>query len=143
MFDCRMDVGALFYQFDVTVRHVVDLQIAAVQRLLRPGAPFLIGMHKTFNDKLMLFTAADAKSKDAGRFLFAPEKGGQYEAWFARPMAAALQDYCAVDVKYFFAAAQKLAPSDLALRNCATLSLKRVTRVTTERVENCSAERDF
>ena len=141
-FDCRMDVGALFYQFDVKVAHAVDLQIAAVLAY-NPTGRYLMGMHKTFTDKLRLFTPDDAKVKDLGRKLFAPEAGGDYEMWFKRPMATELQLYCAVDVKYFFAAAQLLLRTPEALAHCAKMSLTRTTLVTTRRIENCSPHRDF
>ena len=41
--------------------------------------------------------------KAAGKKLFAPELGGSYDVWRARPMPAALVAYCALDVKYLHA----------------------------------------
>jgi hypothetical protein len=130
MFDCRMDAGALFWQYDVTPMTVCDLQAPAVQRWVRGN--FLIGMRKSFTN-LGLFTPGDERVKNSGRKFFAPELGGAYAVWFDRPMEAQLQAYCAVDVKYFFAAFAKLCgtPAEEAL----------AMRVAAARVKNQCADK--
>jgi hypothetical protein len=138
----RMDVGALFHQFGVTVAHVVDLQVPAVRKFI-PNSPYLIGMHKAFDDKLRLFPPADSAIKESGRALFAPEKGGKYEAWFTRPMPPALQGYCAVDVKYFFTAADRLLATPAARVDCSSVSKRRTDLMTSKKIDNFTAHRDF
>ena len=142
MFDCRMDVGALFHQYQVTITNVLDLQVPSVRRYSGAG-PYLIGMQKVFGMKLGLFSMADERVKSGGRKLFAPELGGSYDVWFKRPITNELIQYCAVDVKHFFAAATTLLNGESQLVDCRKVSLKRVTACVTGRVDTKSSERDF
>ena len=41
--------------------------------------------------------------QDRGRAIFAPEKGGSYEAWKTRPMNLDLIQYAAADVRHLHA----------------------------------------
>jgi exonuclease 3'-5' domain-containing protein 1 len=42
-----------------------------------------------------------AASKDAGRLLFAPERGGTYEVFVERPLSEAIISYCVAEVQHF------------------------------------------
>lgn len=102
MFDCRADCDALFFLYGVRLQNVCDLQISSCFALF-PTSPHLPGMKSVFL-VLGLFTDEDAGIKNAGRHLFNPRCGGSFDWWEERPLTDVLVQYCAVDVKYFFAA---------------------------------------
>lgn len=142
MFDCRMDVGALFHQYGVKVTNVLDLQVPAARRFM-VGCDYLMGMFKVFNEKLRLLSSSDSSAKSAGRHLFAPEVGGDYQVWFKRPMSVELKEYCSVDVKHFFAACNRLIVGESAMNDCRKVSTARATKCIEGRVEKSGARRDF
>ncbi|AYU81745.1 hypothetical protein, unknown function [Leishmania donovani] len=102
MFDCRADCDALFFLYCVRLQNVCDLQISSCFALF-PTSPHLPGMKSVFL-ALGLFTDEDTGIKNAGRHLFNPRCGGSFDRWEERPLTDVLVQYCAVDVKYFFAA---------------------------------------
>ncbi|KAJ9466577.1 hypothetical protein DIPPA_27067 [Diplonema papillatum] len=146
MYDCRSDTGALFHQYQVRLENVLDLQVPALMQLVDsvPGkrSPYLIGMGKAFA-ALNLTTPADEETKRAGKLVFAPEKGGAYEAWFARPMDPALVQYCVSDVKHFFDAKDILAADAGPTHPAKVVAKNRVRRCVESRAKQANAKRDF
>ncbi|KAK7199792.1 3'-5' exonuclease [Novymonas esmeraldas] len=102
MFDCRADCDALFFLYGVRLRRVCDLQVSSCAALL-PTARHLPSMKMVFL-ALGLFAVEDTSIKNTGRLLFDPRSGGSFDRWEERPLTDLLLQYCAVDVKYFFAA---------------------------------------
>eukprot|EP00756_Hemistasia_phaeocysticola_P060776 Hpha_TRINITY_DN4315_c0_g1::TRINITY_DN4315_c0_g1_i1::g.50293::m.50293/K18422/MOV10; helicase MOV-10 len=142
MYDCRMDVAALFHQYSVRCSNVLDVQVCATRVL--GAAEGLIGMGAALN-RLRIFTAADTDAKKQGRALFAPEKGGSFAIWFERPLPSALVDYCAVDVVHLFGAMTALV--SLAQHPSCGMSeaafKEEGIRIAEKRiVHQCSAKRD-
>lgn len=142
MFDVRMDVAALYHQFGCRVRGALDLQIPGVRRYF-PRGEFLVGMQKVF-DRLNLFDRDDTIAKGAGKKYFAPELGGDYEAWFTRPLPRELSVYCVVDVRHFFTAFDLLLGQDSsALNGCRRVTEQRIDKMVATKTAVRSAHRDF
>ena len=130
-FDCRSDAGALFHHFGVALPRsagsVVDLQLldvahaVVVQRRAPPrlsGLGFLLERtaHARMRDDER---AAMAAVKARARALFAPEAGGDYGVWLARPLSDTLLEY-ATDVRFFHTLRESFAAAaDRALRAAA------------------------
>lgn len=100
MFDCRADCDALYHIYNVRMRHVCDLQVAACSTG-RFGRKWLPSLTQVLS-KLQLITNTDEAIKEAGKKFFDPSKGGSYSNWERRPLMNSLREYCFVDVKYFF-----------------------------------------
>lgn len=138
-FDCRADVAEL-HKYKVKPQNVVDLQVGAVKQLW-PSSPHLVGLAKTL-DKMKLVSAAEARIKEAGKKLFAPEEGGAYRVFFDRPMDPIVAQYCAVDVVHLFDMRSQLLSYETL--SC-TVGAKRVDRSATTGF-TCGkhmAEKDF
>jgi len=110
-FDCRCDTAALRFQFDLTVpaTSIIDLQLLGVASAAARGRALrqLGGLGWLFDRTYHAgMTPAErsrmAAVKSAARAMFAPERGGSYEAWLARPLPPVLVEY-ATDVRYFHA----------------------------------------
>ncbi|KAJ6551233.1 ribonuclease H-like domain-containing protein [Mycena capillaripes] len=106
-FDVRNDSDALFNLFGVTLFNVYDLQLleVAVRRSSKPGSnpQFVVGLVSSLETyvapgKSVAVMRNWVRVKEAGLRLFAPERGGRYEVFKARPLAPALVKYCAQDV---------------------------------------------
>ncbi|KAJ7472401.1 ribonuclease H-like domain-containing protein [Mycena galericulata] len=105
-FDVRNDSDALYNLFGVTLANVYDLQLLEVAvRSSKPGRPprFVQGLIASLQEYVApLKSAAVVRNwavvKEAGLQLFAPERGGRYEVFQARPLPPALVEYCAQDV---------------------------------------------
>lgn len=103
-YDGRADSDALCGQFDVRMANLYDVQIASCKRQDREQ-----GRRDRFVHGLGKATAAFLTTnprrareleaiKQTGLKAFAPEKGGSYEVWAARPLAEALITYATADV---------------------------------------------
>jgi exonuclease 3'-5' domain-containing protein 1 len=100
-FDLRADCDALFHQFQVHPKNVLDCQIAFMKAPEQRRSRFNIGFRKA----LLVTGVLSAKQrekmaaiKEAGNKLFSPEHGGSYEVFDARPLAPELLDYLVTDV---------------------------------------------
>jgi len=108
LWDVRSDVNALFFLFGVRPRGLVDLQLADVAQRKLAGVPCakVAGLgfvcERTPHARL---TAAErerlAAVKAGALRLFAPEKGGTYSVWKARPLPAELLEYCTDSCLFF------------------------------------------
>ena len=111
-FDVRSDAGALFHHFGVSLPRaaVVDLQLLDVAHnvLVQRRTPPRLGGLGYLLERTSLArmsarereTMADVKAR--ARALFAPELGGSYDVWMARPLDETLLEY-ATDVRFFHA----------------------------------------
>ncbi|EPY24450.1 hypothetical protein AGDE_12341 [Angomonas deanei] len=105
MYDCRADCGALFYLYNVKLNNVCDLQAASCYN--SSNSTYLPSMKDTFR-RLGFFTEDELHIKERGRAFFDVRLGGSPDQWYVRPLPPLLVQYCAVDVKYFFLAREKL-----------------------------------
>ena len=129
MYDCRADADALFHQYRIQLDGVYDLQVALVRSRMQlakklPGLAVCIcrccGDASPEAESFKL-----GKDKGAGLWhaiaccfalplivslsaMFAPELGGSYEVWRARPLHPQLLSYCAQDVSMLFCCYEKL-----------------------------------
>ena len=101
-FDVRNDSDALYNHFNVYLQGVVDIQLMELQT--RTGSKRLLNglakcLERYFTTAHMTVQASEWHLvKQAGRRLFAPERGGSYEVFNSRPMKQAVVDYCIQDV---------------------------------------------
>jgi len=129
MYDCRADADALFHQYHIQLHGVYDLQVALVKSRMQlakklPGLAVCIcrccGDASPEAESFKL-----GKDKGAGLWhaiaccfalplivslsaMFAPDQGGSYEVWRARPLHPQLLSYCAQDVSMLFCCYEKL-----------------------------------
>lgn len=99
-FDLRNDSDALFTHFQINLQCVVDIQLMEFVTRPYPGR-YLRGLSKCIQEQAGLNWTQERqwqRVKDAGVKLFAPEKGGTYEIFNARPLPKAVLDYCIQDV---------------------------------------------
>ena len=99
-FDIRNDSDALFSLYGVRVAGVEDLQLmelasrASSKRLVHGLAKCIEQDAKIGFDEQRRWREV----KEKGRRLFAPECGGSYAVFDARPLPAEIKQYCAQDV---------------------------------------------
>ncbi|KAJ5267864.1 exonuclease [Penicillium angulare] len=101
-FDVRNDSDALFSHYGINLAGVQDLQL--MELATRTFSRRLVnGLGKCIEHDAPMTLGERAKwkaCKDAGRKLFAPECGGSYEVFIARPLSAKIIQYCAQDVQF-------------------------------------------
>ncbi|PGH07431.1 hypothetical protein GX51_01730 [Blastomyces parvus] len=104
-FDVRNDSNALFFLFGIRLQGIEDLQL--MENASRPGPlsrkKFVSGMARCIEMDAPVSPAAKRlwkENKDKGKHLFAPERGGSYEVFNARPIPQAIIDYCVEDVSF-------------------------------------------
>jgi exonuclease 3'-5' domain-containing protein 1 len=100
-FDVRNDSDALFSHFGICLAGVQDLQVMEFASR-RVSARFVSGLSKCIERDLIMATTEKQTwlaTKEKGLKLFAPERGGSYEAFNARPLATDLTLYCVQDVQ--------------------------------------------
>ena len=111
LWDCRCDNGALLHQFGVRIASVVDLQLCELAwRLNRYEVVNAVGgLGWTLENRGVEraeLTHSDvedlARYKSEAKSLFAPDLGGSYEVWKARPLPDVLLHY-STDARTFFA----------------------------------------
>jgi exonuclease 3'-5' domain-containing protein 1 len=107
-FDARSDANALLFLHGVRVARAVDLQLADVAaRVARgKGAARVSGLGAICERSgAAALTEPErarlARTKAAALALFAPERGGSYDVWRARPLPRVLLEYCS-DAALFF-----------------------------------------
>jgi exonuclease 3'-5' domain-containing protein 1 len=99
-FDVRNDSDALFAHFQISLQCVVVIQLMEFVTRPYPGR-YLRGLPKCIQEQAGLNWTKERQwqmVKHAGVKFFAPEKGGTYEIFNARPFPKALLDYCIQDV---------------------------------------------
>ncbi|PYH49316.1 uncharacterized protein BP01DRAFT_287814 [Aspergillus saccharolyticus JOP 1030-1] len=101
-FDVRNDSDALCNLYHIELRGVHDVQL--MELASRPGwKKWLKGLAKCIDTDLPLTIEERASCKavkEKGLKLFAPEHGGSYEVFNARPLSADIIRYCAHDVEF-------------------------------------------
>ncbi|KAF2678020.1 hypothetical protein K458DRAFT_423432 [Lentithecium fluviatile CBS 122367] len=101
-FDVRCDSDALYSHFGINLAGVVDIQL--LELATRSGSKrFISGLAKCMERDLPM-TSAERQTwmatKETGRRLFAPERGGSYEVFNKRPLPQEIREYCMQDVKF-------------------------------------------
>ncbi|PGG96351.1 hypothetical protein AJ79_09624 [Helicocarpus griseus UAMH5409] len=104
-FDVRNDSNALFFHFGIRLQGVEDIQL--MENASRPGTlsrkQFVSGLARCIEYDAPLAPSVKAlwrENKEKGMQLFAPERGGSYEVFNARPLAAAVKEYCVQDLSF-------------------------------------------
>ncbi|KAI1765029.1 ribonuclease H-like domain-containing protein [Hypoxylon sp. FL1150] len=102
IFDVRNDSDALFSHFQVNLKGIQDLQL--MELATSPvRKQYLRGLSKCIEWDLGLGrnkVAEWKRVKENGLRLFAPERGGSYEVFNARPLSEEIKLYCSQDVAY-------------------------------------------
>lgn len=105
-FDVRMDSDALYGQYRIAMAGVIDLQLMELASRMNTSG-WTDGRVKGLKVCLALDAEMDADERDRvqavkarGKRLFAPEDGGSYEVFRARPLTEEMVGYCVVDVAY-------------------------------------------
>lgn len=101
-FDVRNDSDALFAHFQISLQGIHDIQLFEVAtRHFSKKA--VTGLVKCIEKDAQLTEEAIVvwkATKQKGVSLFAPENGGSYNVFNARPMLQEIIDYCTQDVVY-------------------------------------------
>lgn len=101
-FDVRNDSDALFAHYGIQLAGIHDLQL--MELVTRPhNKKFVKSLAKcierdapiTFAERVLW-----SYTKERGRRLFAPECGGSYEVFNARPLSEVILQYCCQDVEF-------------------------------------------
>ena len=107
-FDCRSDVNALFHHYGVRPANVLDLQLldVAQRKLMGVACNKVSGLgficDRTPHARLSFAEKGRlAAVKAAALALFAPEAGGSYAVWKARPLPPVLVEYCTDSALFF------------------------------------------
>jgi exonuclease 3'-5' domain-containing protein 1 len=100
-FDVRNDSDALYSHFGIHLAGIQDIQL--LELATRSGSRrFINGLARCIERDAVL-SGSEARTwrdiKEKGRGLFAPERGGSYEVFNARPLSEEIILYCAQDVR--------------------------------------------
>ncbi|KAL4948509.1 ribonuclease H-like domain-containing protein [Aspergillus filifer] len=101
-FDVRNDSDALYAHFGIHLAGVQDIQLHEFVTRPHKGGRFVSSLAKCIDYDAGLSyieRTNGAAVKDKGKRLFAPELGGSYEVFNARPMCGDIVKYCAQDVR--------------------------------------------
>jgi exonuclease 3'-5' domain-containing protein 1 len=99
-FDVRNDSDALFSHFGINLAGVHDIQLMELATRTR-NRRYINGLAKCIERDIPLTVSereAWKETKEKGRNLFAPERGGSYEVFNARPLSKDVLLYCIQDV---------------------------------------------
>lgn len=101
-FDVRNDSDALFAQFNIALDGIVDIQL--MELAARSGwKRYVMGLGKCITKYVPLTEDEKLECdniKKKGRNLFAPEYGGNYEVFNARPLQEEIINYCLQDIVF-------------------------------------------
>lgn len=102
-FDVRNDSDALFAHFKIHLRGTMDLQLLEnfKRHHCHENTRFVHNLAKCVREDLRMNSEekrAWEDTKEKGRRLFAPERGGQYAVFDERPLNRDLITYCVQDV---------------------------------------------
>ncbi|KAH3937586.1 hypothetical protein HBH53_264500 [Parastagonospora nodorum] len=101
-FDVRNDSDALYHHFQISLSGVHSIQLIELATR-RSNQRYVNGLQRCIeNDAIMTVAERVAwnVAKEAGKKLFAPEKGGRYEVFNNRPLAKEIIQYCVQDVQF-------------------------------------------
>jgi exonuclease 3'-5' domain-containing protein 1 len=108
-YDGRGDSDALWHLHNTRLQNLWDVQVAYCTKRDKDSGRrdrFVKGLGAAMQDCPGI-PAPERRRLDAlkmaGKDLFAPERGGSYDVWRARPMPPELIEYCALDVRYLHA----------------------------------------
>ncbi|OAL46891.1 hypothetical protein IQ07DRAFT_658231 [Pyrenochaeta sp. DS3sAY3a] len=101
-FDVRNDSDALFSLFNISLAGICDIQL--MELATRDFSKRCVkGLAKCMERDLTM-TPTERRTwlagKEAGVKLFAPERGGSYAVFNARPLPEAIRQYCLQDVQF-------------------------------------------
>ncbi|KAI1770809.1 ribonuclease H-like domain-containing protein [Hypoxylon cercidicola] len=102
VFDVRNDSDALFSHFQIRLQGIQDLQLMELARST-VRKPHVKGLSKCIERDLELDdneVSAWKRIKEKGIRLFAPERGGSFEVFNARPLSDEIRLYCSYDVQF-------------------------------------------
>ena len=105
-FDPRHDVDALYHQFEIAPQNVFDLQIAevAIRRARGLSVRYVQSLFKCLNTQEGLLTEKQKQLAErinrAGKELFEPDQGGNYNVFLQRPLHPCLLVYASHDARY-------------------------------------------
>jgi exonuclease 3'-5' domain-containing protein 1 len=102
LWDIRSDSEGLYHGFEIKCDGIVDVQLVQLatssQRRYRNGLDKVIGWQANF------MTDEEKKAwqntKNVGKALWCPKRGGTFAAFTERPMPRPIVMYCVGDVKY-------------------------------------------
>ncbi len=113
-YDARKDSESLYYQYNIKVTNIIDLQILYTKyRQIHhtnndnnhKNNYYLPGLKLCFNDH-QLFTKKESYKysliKEKGYELFSPQYGGNFHYWAIRPLHYDLIQYCVYDVMLLY-----------------------------------------
>jgi exonuclease 3'-5' domain-containing protein 1 len=101
-FDVRNDSDALFSHFRISLAGVEDIQLMELATRTY-SRRYVKGLSKCIERDLTLTVSerkAWTETKEKGLDLFAPERGGSYEVFNARPLSKDVMLYCIQDVHF-------------------------------------------
>ncbi|RWA07056.1 hypothetical protein EKO27_g8046 [Xylaria grammica] len=101
-FDVRRDSDALYGHYGIELQGIQDLQL--MEFAARPHRGRFLSSLKRCIEMDIQMTSDERnnwiKTKDEGKNLFSPEKGGSYEVFNRRPLSEKIVIYCVQDVHY-------------------------------------------
>ncbi|KAF3927041.1 hypothetical protein ABW20_dc0109607 [Dactylellina cionopaga] len=135
-YDIRSDNDALHHLYSISVANVIDLQL--LELATRTGSRRLLnGLSRSIQHYPILTESEKSswlQTKERGRRLFAPEKGGSYEVFNVRPLPDDLLEYCVQDVQHLQKLWQYL---DSKLENMNAIWKLRIRNETQARIALC------
>lgn len=104
VFGVRNDSDALYQHYGIALQGIQDIQLMenASRPLTRPKQ-YINDLARCIEYDALLSPQQKTSWKDAkerGARTFAPEKGGSYEVFNARPLRAEILEYCVQDVRF-------------------------------------------
>jgi exonuclease 3'-5' domain-containing protein 1 len=102
-FDVRNDSDALFSHFGINLDGIQDIQLMELATRFAKYKKCVNGLARCIENDSGMGNGQRVewkKVKDAGVKLFAPEHGGSYQVFNARPMTCEIRDYCVQDVLF-------------------------------------------
>ena len=102
LFDCRMDSDALFGQYGILLRGVIDLQLMCLASK-GGGRKYLPGLEACLLNDLDISSeerALVSEAKSRGKLLWRPKSGGSMERFNDNPLHDDIVSYCVVDTAY-------------------------------------------
>ena len=135
-YDGRADADALFHRHACMMCNFYDVQVAfGLWRDAKNDRwdPFVKGLKRAMEECTSIEPAQKkemAALQDEGRCIFAPERGGSYEAWMTRPMDKRLMEYAAADVQHLHAMKDEWG-SHVDLEDVIFIATERIKEVRT------------
>jgi len=138
MFDCRKDIEALYFQFNIILEGVIDTQMCEIvhRYKLNGREPEKEGMTSP-RCFLGLLSAAQqynvvvdheyySELRRVALDTYCPERGGRMEIWGERPLDMQLLLYCAEDIKIIYKLYTKVFSKVLSYETCIGVTVLRI-----------------